>query len=110
MAVTDVAGRKSGSFTSINIDSFNGLASSLRVSTIADDAVIIDSEPERNGEFKRFVKLKKSHWVAPKQQRNCKLCLSDFGSKSKKLNCRRFGPFIFRYNLLRLVTVTNKIN
>ena len=93
MALTDVPDRKRGSTTSTSLDPFNG--ASFQITSMPDDVVIIEDEPEGNRQFKRFVKLKKSHWVDPKKQKNCRLCRVEFGSKIKKKNCRRFvGSFI----------------
>ena len=96
MAVANVLGRNRASASLPNMDHFNLVSSPSQATLLSDDVVVIESESERNGEFKRFVKLKKSHWVDAKQRRACKLCLADFGSKNKKLNCRRFF-FTFSY-------------
>ena len=95
MAAANMLDRNRASASFPNMNHFDLVSSSLQATLLSDDVVVIESEPERNGEFKRFVKLKKSHWVDPKQRRVCKLCLADFGSRNKKLNCRRLFFWIF---------------
>ncbi len=47
-------------------------------------------EEAKDFDGKKFVKLKRDHWVDPRSRSSCLICKKFFGLTSKKLNYRRY--------------------
>ncbi len=95
-------GSSSSSFLDPNSATRAGLENLLRLPSFTEsdkgllsltnegDDDFIDLELSKEYEQKKFVKLKRDHWVDPRSRSSCPICNKSFGLTSKKFNCRRY--------------------